>query len=345
MRGRRPVELAAAMVRDDDPGGAVLHGPDRIGRVEDALDDQRQVGQAAQPVEVRPGHGLVDQLDVRAPEGLRRADVRERAAVGERLADLPLAIAGRGQVDGQHDRAVAGRGGAPDHLLGPPAVLLDVELEPARSTADAGDILERAVRERREAVEQPAVGRDARRDHLGLAVGELLVGGRGEAERERHGLAQDRGRRIHLGDVDEDPRQQPAPGERRLVVTEGLLVPRAAGVVGEGGGLSRARASASNSRRLAIVVMATEYPTPGTGQRAARAASIRRPARAGSTAFQVIPSTFRLVPTIAPSATLKISRDPVGPHAGIGHDRHLRRRLLGRAQVAHREGHAGGRRR
>ena len=54
-RSWRLIELAPAMVRDDDPVNADLGRAHRIGRVEDALDDQGARKEAAIAFEVAPG--------------------------------------------------------------------------------------------------------------------------------------------------------------------------------------------------------------------------------------------------------------------------------------------------
>ncbi len=68
------------MVRDDNPRGAVLDCPDRVGRVEDALDHDRQVAQAAQPGQV------VQSSDCRSGGRTGRGSVlhRQRSAGGPR---------------------------------------------------------------------------------------------------------------------------------------------------------------------------------------------------------------------------------------------------------------------
>ena len=76
---------------------------------------------------------------------------------------------------------------------------------------------------------------------------------------------------------------------------------------------------------------------PAGRERSVWTASISRIARSRSTGFQVIPSTFRLVPTIAPSATPKISstrsaRTPVLAMTGVAGAG-----VLGLSQVAHLE--------
>jgi hypothetical protein len=79
-RGGRPIELAAAVVRHEDAVGADLGGADRVGRVQDALDDQRPREQPAIAFEVAPGlrrrRGLgavelQDLRDARAVAGMR----------------------------------------------------------------------------------------------------------------------------------------------------------------------------------------------------------------------------------------------------------------------------------
>src|SRR5579883_3043806 len=57
-RGRRLVELAAAMVRDDDAVDADLGGAQGVGRMHDAFDDQRAREQLAVAFEVAPSLGV-----------------------------------------------------------------------------------------------------------------------------------------------------------------------------------------------------------------------------------------------------------------------------------------------
>lgn len=55
-----PVELASAVVRHDDAGGAVAHGEMRVFACEDAFDPDRQGGDGAEPREVgAPVEGCV----------------------------------------------------------------------------------------------------------------------------------------------------------------------------------------------------------------------------------------------------------------------------------------------
>src|SRR5690606_257599 len=58
---RRGVELTAAVVGDDDGGGAVLEGKTRIFAGHDALYDDRQASEGAEPVQVTPAQRRVEE--------------------------------------------------------------------------------------------------------------------------------------------------------------------------------------------------------------------------------------------------------------------------------------------
>src|SRR4051794_7325756 len=53
--GDRPVELPPTVVRDDHAVGAVVNGLPRVVGVEDALEEDRQRGDLAEPLQVGPG--------------------------------------------------------------------------------------------------------------------------------------------------------------------------------------------------------------------------------------------------------------------------------------------------
>ena len=112
--GQRPVELAAAVVGDDDAGGAVRHRQLRVLRRQQALDQDRQAGLGGELLEVGPAQRRVHQ-----PEGLldrhrpldphRRRDARNPQAVRdlEAGAAVALAVAAARRVDGDDDRLEA----------------------------------------------------------------------------------------------------------------------------------------------------------------------------------------------------------------------------------------------
>ena len=77
--------------------------------------------------------------------------------------------------------------------------------------------------------------------------------------------------------------------------------------------------------------------------RAARTSRMNSAARSGSTAFQVLPSTFSDEPTMQPSATRQHVGDRRVLHAGIGEHRRVRQRRLHRLEVLHLRRLAGDR--
>ena len=68
--GRGAVELAAAMVGDDQPVDAVVERGLGLGRVEDALEEERPLPDAAELVDVGPGHRRVEERGHAAGERL-----------------------------------------------------------------------------------------------------------------------------------------------------------------------------------------------------------------------------------------------------------------------------------
>ena len=93
-RRHRSVELAAAVVRDDDPGGAVLGGQDGVLGVEDALDDDGNRSGRDEPLQVGPVERRVEQVERLAGRlGVERAPDGGQRAVVERPVDAALPVA------------------------------------------------------------------------------------------------------------------------------------------------------------------------------------------------------------------------------------------------------------
>ena len=128
------------------------------------------------------------------------------------VARLP---AGDEGVDGDDDRAVAGRLGAADEALDQLAVVGPVELEPARRAVAAGlgDLLEGEVGGGAGDHRHADRRRGAGGRQLALVVDDLLDADRGQQQRRRHRRAEHRGREVALGDVAQHPRHDPAPAE------------------------------------------------------------------------------------------------------------------------------------
>jgi hypothetical protein len=78
-RGDRAVELAAAVVRDDDGFATVLRGEDGVLCGENALGDDRHAGVLVQPFEIAPGQAWVDER--RGNRRRHHAEVAQRRGV------------------------------------------------------------------------------------------------------------------------------------------------------------------------------------------------------------------------------------------------------------------------
>ena len=258
--GRRdgPIELAGAVVRDDDPVDAVLDGETGVLVGQDALEHERQRRPAPDRREVRPGQAPVEvtsggcrsRRPRRAPWAAwsgPSSSTKLPSGDGqvEAGAEVALAVAEDGQVDRQDDRAVAGRLGPLDEAPGPARVGLGVELEPADAVGRrGGDVLDRRGRHRRQGERDAGRGGGAGRRELGVrdGPGRGPPSGRSPTGSARR-RAEHRRRRVDATDVDEDARPEPAPAPRRVGLGERLLVPGAAGDVVERAAGPSARAA------------------------------------------------------------------------------------------------------
>ena len=93
--------------------------------------------------------------------------------------------------------------------------------------------------------------------------------------------------------------------------------------------------------RLQPLLRAFRRSRHGQCPRAARARRMNSLARSGSTAFQVLPSTFSAVPTMQPSATRSTSRHGRVLDAGVGEHGRVGQHLLHRLQLRQRGRFAG----
>ena len=85
-RGRRPVELAAAVVGDDDRVGAGVDDGARVVDRLDALDDDRAVPRLAQPGEVGDRDGRVEDAVDQVGDGAAGLGERRRTAAARSSA-------------------------------------------------------------------------------------------------------------------------------------------------------------------------------------------------------------------------------------------------------------------
>ena len=115
-----------------------------------------------------------------------------------------LALADHLQIDGQHQRAAFGGDRAFDQRFDEAAVLHHVELEPERLVDRGRDILDRADRHRALGKGNAGGLRGAAGVDLAVAMLHAEQSDRREDQRQRGGLAENRGGQIALGDVDQD---------------------------------------------------------------------------------------------------------------------------------------------
>ncbi len=125
---------------------------------------------------------------------------RHRHAVLDVLVALPDHL----QIDGQHQRRAFRRDRALDQRLDEAAVLHDVELEPERLVDGGCDVLDRADRHRALGEGNAGGLRGAAGVDLAVAMLHAEQADRGQDQRHRGGLAEDRGGEVALGDVDQD---------------------------------------------------------------------------------------------------------------------------------------------
>ena len=161
----------------------------------------------------------------------RQVGVRVATGVEVRAQDL-VAVTEHRQVDGERDRAVAGRLGALDEVAADPPVALDVELEPAGAAGRGRcHVLDRSRGHGRHDLHHAGRGGGAGGRALPVGVGHPVERRGRDPERHRHLAPEERRAQVHDLHVDEDARAQPVAGPGRQRVPQRVLVPRSARVV------------------------------------------------------------------------------------------------------------------
>jgi hypothetical protein len=117
--------------------------------------------------------------------GMPKPFFRSRSRIAQQLV-----------VDGQHQRVVAGGGGALGQFAGEAAVAVDEHLHPARRRAEGGQGLERAYRAVAEAIRGPRRGRRARRRQLAIGPEQTGQAGRADQQGHRKSLAEQGQRQV-----------------------------------------------------------------------------------------------------------------------------------------------------
>ena len=249
------------MVGDEHPVHAVRHRLDGVGRVKDALEQERPLPDGAQVCDVTPLNAGIRQrhhalrqsgevLGVARPAVVAEGDPGngaphppQPAQLGRHVGDLPrghsgwndksvadiaLAVAEELGVDGHDQRLVPGRRRALRHLACEPPIPVDVGLEPAGLDAGLGQLFQAADRAVAEAVDGAGLGRRARRG--GLAVWPEQPGKPRGRDDERHGEppAEQRGREVAFFRTADGARVERDVVEGRDVAAQRVLVARAA---------------------------------------------------------------------------------------------------------------------
>ncbi len=269
-RADRAVDLATAVVGDDQPVDAGVEREPRVLGVEDALEHDRQLGLLAQPCKVGPGDARVGELVGPVADrgtGVLLGRLLERSAehgiaevVGHalafqerqiRVAQIARAPAEQPRVERDHDRLVAGVARTRHEARRQIPIPRPVQLIPAAGRAHRlGDVLDRMrggrAEDRREAVR----GRRARHRQLAFGMHDRLhAHGREQHGRGHRGAEHGRAE-IPDGDVAQHPRHDLPALERAQVGGHRQLGAGAAGDVAEGlGGQALARSRFELARR------------------------------------------------------------------------------------------------
>ncbi len=219
------------MVADPDAVAAGLDRADRIVGAQDALGDQRNRADRAQPGELVPVHGRKHH-DARVRID-RLVGWQVHAKVDpEVVAPIALTVAWQRQVDGERHGRVARVGGTLDERTRRLPIGRVVQLEPARGAGGGSrDLLHRSRRDRRQRHERAGGRGSPGGRNLAVRVGEVVRRRWRNDDRVAQRRTERAGADVDLRDVDEDVWPEPEPVPRVAVVGEGQLVAGASGVV------------------------------------------------------------------------------------------------------------------
>lgn len=146
------LELATAVVGEDDTLHAHLDGAEDVLDALDTLEEDGHLGDGLEPGDVLPGQSGVDEGGdgasgaLGAVDGATAASLHVGADVGELGAHVLLTTAELRGIDGDEETLAAAGFGVLDNALGDVAVLVHVELEPLDLIALTGidDLVEGA---------------------------------------------------------------------------------------------------------------------------------------------------------------------------------------------------------
>jgi hypothetical protein len=238
--GAGKVELAAAVVGEDDAVDAGVDGAQHVLDALHALEDDGHARDGEEPGEVGPGEGGVDEGGdgaggaLGAVDGAAAGGLHVGARVGEFGAHVFLAAAELGGVDGDEEALAAAVFGVLDDLLGDVAVLVDVELEPLdlAGLGSVDDLVEGARGQGGDHLDDVVFVGAAGQDDFAFGVAEFAQGGGGDVEGHVDFGAEHSGGGVDFFHVDEHAWAEPDLVVGRVVFAHGDLVVGTGGVVG-----------------------------------------------------------------------------------------------------------------
>ena len=228
--GAGELELATAMVGEDDTLHANLDGLEHVLNALDALEDDGHLGDALEPGDVLPAEGGVDE----GADGtggtlvtvclLTLLDVR--AVVGELDAHVLLTAAELGRIDGNEESLAAALLGVLDDALGDGAVLVDVELKPLDLITFGGvhDLVKGARGEGGDHLDDVVLLGGASEEDLTLDVAELAKGSGSDVEGNIDLGSEHGGAEVDVLDIDQDLGAEPDAVESGVVFAKGLRI-------------------------------------------------------------------------------------------------------------------------
>ena len=233
------VELAPAVVGEDDAVDAGVDGAEDVFDALDAFQDDGHVGDGEEPGDVFPREGGIDEGGDGARGALGAVDVvaagalHGAAGVVEFGAHVFLPAAELGCVDGDEEAAAAAFLGVLDDALGDGAVFVDVELQPLDLVLGAlvDDLVEGAGGEGGDHLDDVVLPGAAGEDDFAFGVAEFAQGGGGDIKRDVDFGAEHAGGDVDVLDVDEDAGPEPDLVVGGVVLAHGDLVVGAGGVV------------------------------------------------------------------------------------------------------------------
>src|SRR5579859_427500 len=171
--GNSSIELATAVIGDNDPVETMLDCQQRILGGQHPLDQDRERGQGTQPGNVFPGEGGLEPGDV--------VDLEVSNAMGWRwqdqaVADITFATCKTWCIYGEHNGAIARLLGSLDEIRGNAVIVVDVELEPEWTTRCLCNLFDAAIGHCRDSHERIGLTRATGRLAFPFRVREAMTG-------------------------------------------------------------------------------------------------------------------------------------------------------------------------